>query len=107
MAKKTREVTHYEVYTVRRSYTTKREVTRMEEVAIFDDKVLAEAYIKARKASPMKEKDVKSEQLEIQASWTEQEPVPSNFSLPFNPKWDDSTEAESKVVKSTKKPTKS
>jgi hypothetical protein len=91
MAKNTRKVTHYETYEVRRHWSTKRkgasDLVRMTPVAVFDDKALAETYIKELKANPNKDKNVTKETFEIMPNWNELEPKAENFSLPFNVKY--------------------
>lgn len=85
----TRDIKHYEVYTVRRNFILKRQGAEdsenMEEVAIFDDNALAEAYKSAREGVKSADKGLVSETFEIQSSWVEVEPQEGNFSLPFNP----------------------
>lgn len=90
MAKNTKQVSHYEIYTLRKLYKTMRgeqEVSNMVEVAIFDDSELAEAYKTKCEDNPSKEAGVKSQSYEIQSSWVENEPSAELFSKPFNPEW--------------------
>lgn len=87
MAKKTRDVRQYEIYTVRRTFKIKRgkgERESMEEVAIFDDNKLAEAYKSAREGIKSEDKNLISEIFEIQPRWVELEPEATHYNLPFN-----------------------
>lgn len=102
MAKNTRQVTQYEVYTVRRHYQTLRgeqQMDHMEPVAVFDDKELAEAYIDAAEKNPSKLAEVKKQTYSISENWQEVEPTEKGFSLPFNPTYEavDSVETEAKA----------
>lgn len=84
MAKKTRSVKHYEIYTVIEMVDTKEPIpgdekhNRIEQVpvAIFDDNDAAKAAVKK----------VKDRSFEIAPRWVEIEPAQENYSLPFNPK---------------------
>lgn len=91
MAKNTRNVKQHEVYILRRHWSTKRaggsDLRQMQEVAIFDDRDVAEAYLKKCDANPAKEKKVIKETWEVVPQWVELAPEESNYSLPFNPKY--------------------
>jgi hypothetical protein len=84
MAKVTREVTQYEVYMVYRAYEVDGS-NKLEAVAIFDDKDLAESHIASLKANPNKLAGVKKEDYQIEARWIEVAPTQEVFSTPFNP----------------------
>jgi hypothetical protein len=103
MAKNTQSVTQYEIYTLRRLFKTlfiDQERDSMEEVAIFDDNDLAEAYKAKAEASTVLPKGTLSQSFEIQSSWVELEPVAENFNLPFNPTYVEPEARAPKVVKS-------
>lgn len=106
MAKVTRAVKQYEIYTLRRNFITKQgeaKTESMAEVAVFDDKVKAEAYMKLRAKYPELETDEISETFEIQPTWVEIEPVAENFNLPFSPVYEVKPEAPKPKVERLKK----
>lgn len=92
MSKNTRDVKHYEVYTLRKNTVRlegENNIERSEEISIFDDIELAEAYMsklqEGVELALKKDKKLVSLSYETYPRWVESEPNADMFNLPFNP----------------------
>lgn len=100
MAKETRKVTQYKVFTIIKNYSKKkggRDVNYRSEIALFDDTELAGEYLTKLNGEEVGKDEVIT--YEIVSKWVEIEPKAENFSILFNPKYQ---ELEKKVKKGSK-----
>lgn len=100
MAKETRKVTQYKVFTITKNYTKKkkdRDVNYRSEIALFDDTELAGEYLTKLNGEEVGKDEVIS--YEITTKWVEIEPKEGNYSLPLNPKYQEVEKKTKKVSK--------